>query len=280
MRSSVAYDEQYRILLLEPPCSKQQIIAAWKREIQVHHPDRFSDSRHRRLAEERTKLLNVAKDKLVKYWHDFGTPPPDRLTLANIDHQRQVQSLKDAHNSTIGSINRDHESQVESLKRQVESLKGQLAAATSRATATPASDMAYVTDFAISRTYNVAESGAIGMRIDAGFEIVNACGTNTCIKTRFYDTDMMLIKSGQSNQYSDNEGYLSVFFNNIPEYQFNRCLIPLFIPYSEFQSIVPSGRQKDFLLIVFVLRGISTESILSPIVGGHSLPFSFWFRSV
>lgn len=55
----------------------EMIRAAYKKQIKRWHPDRFQDPNHRRIAEEKSKEINQAYQKLSEYYEKFGTLPPD-----------------------------------------------------------------------------------------------------------------------------------------------------------------------------------------------------------
>lgn len=56
------------------------IRAAYKNQIKRWHPDRFQDPNHRIIAEEKSKEINQAYQKLSEYYEKFGTLPPDHNT--------------------------------------------------------------------------------------------------------------------------------------------------------------------------------------------------------
>lgn len=51
--------------------------AAYKKQIKRWHPDRFQDPSHRKIAEEKSKEINHAYQKLCDYYEKFGVLPPD-----------------------------------------------------------------------------------------------------------------------------------------------------------------------------------------------------------
>jgi len=70
-------DEYYKILELRRGASIEQIKAAKKKLLQICHPDYFqrSDLDLARIAEERTKLINDAYDKLIENLETGQQPP-------------------------------------------------------------------------------------------------------------------------------------------------------------------------------------------------------------
>ena len=53
---------------------------AYKRQIKRWHPDRFQNLDHRKIAEEKSKEINHAYQKLSDYYQKFGVLPPDHIT--------------------------------------------------------------------------------------------------------------------------------------------------------------------------------------------------------
>lgn len=53
------------------------IRAAYKKQIKRWHPDRFQDPAQQRIAEEKSKEINHAYQKLSDYYEKFGALPPD-----------------------------------------------------------------------------------------------------------------------------------------------------------------------------------------------------------
>lgn len=72
----------------------EMIRAAYKKQIKRWHPDRFQDPSHRKIAEEKSKEINHAYQKLSEYYEKFGELPPDHSTTI----QEAIQSIPtDAH---------------------------------------------------------------------------------------------------------------------------------------------------------------------------------------
>jgi len=55
----------------------EMIRAAYKKQIKRWHPDRFQDPNHQKIAEEKSKEINYAYQKLSEYYEKFGELPPD-----------------------------------------------------------------------------------------------------------------------------------------------------------------------------------------------------------
>jgi DnaJ family protein B protein 4 len=64
-RSKEEEETLYSILEVNPNDTNDKIEEAWKFQIAAFHPDRFPDGPLRRKAEERTKLINEARDILL-----------------------------------------------------------------------------------------------------------------------------------------------------------------------------------------------------------------------
>jgi hypothetical protein len=149
--------------------------------------------------------------------------------------------------------------------------------AAAKTTAPPIATAAtpYVTNFNIRLTHNIPNLESVGMHLHANFEIFNACGMNTCIKARFYETNMTLIKAKPISQYKDYDGYLCVFLDILPQYQHTLYSnLTTFIPYTEFS--VPIG-QTEFISKIFVMQGTSTQASLRTIA--ESPPLWFYLTS-
>lgn len=71
----------------------EMIRAAYKKQIKRWHPDRFQDPTHRKIAEEKSKEINQAYQKLSEYYEKFGTLPPD--------HSPQTASIEASQPSTV-----------------------------------------------------------------------------------------------------------------------------------------------------------------------------------
>ena len=57
----------------------ETVRAAYKRQIKRWHPDRFQNLDHRKIAEEKSKEINHAYQKLSDYYEKFGELPPDHI---------------------------------------------------------------------------------------------------------------------------------------------------------------------------------------------------------
>ncbi len=63
------YKQHYKTLDLSIDCSWQELRTSYKRQIQLHHPDRLIDgSNEKEQAQEHMKLLNLAYQDLSKYY--------------------------------------------------------------------------------------------------------------------------------------------------------------------------------------------------------------------
>ena len=71
------YTKIYSILGVFQDDGWEAIRAAYKRQIKRWHPDRFQDLDHRKVAEEKSKEINHAYQKLSDYYQKFGVLPPD-----------------------------------------------------------------------------------------------------------------------------------------------------------------------------------------------------------
>lgn len=71
------YTHNYHILGIRPGASWQQLRQAYKRLVNIWHPDRFQqDIRQRKLAEEKTKEITQSYKELAEYYKKFGALPP------------------------------------------------------------------------------------------------------------------------------------------------------------------------------------------------------------
>lgn len=70
------YLENYRILGIQPGASWKQLRQAYKKLVNVWHPDRFQqDARQKKLAEEKTKEITQSYKELAEYYKKFGVLP-------------------------------------------------------------------------------------------------------------------------------------------------------------------------------------------------------------
>lgn len=81
------------------------IRAAYKKQIKRWHPDRFQDSTHRKIAEEKSKEINQAYQKLSEYYEKFGTLPPDHSTetIPGEIHQ-EAENYENSYTSGFASV--------------------------------------------------------------------------------------------------------------------------------------------------------------------------------
>lgn len=81
------YLKNYLILGVKPGASWKQLRQAYKKLVNVWHPDRFQqDIRQKRLAEEKTKEITQAYKELAEYHKKFGVlpqPPREETPPAN-----------------------------------------------------------------------------------------------------------------------------------------------------------------------------------------------------
>lgn len=71
------YTKIYSILGVFQDDGWEMIRSAYKKQINRWHPDRFQDPNHRKIAEEKSKEINYAYQKLAEYYEKFGELPPD-----------------------------------------------------------------------------------------------------------------------------------------------------------------------------------------------------------
>jgi hypothetical protein len=71
-------NENYSILGLAPPCSLDEVKAAYRQCMKEYHPDRFTNEKpeFRQWAEERTKAINAAYERLLE---EFGSTKQESL---------------------------------------------------------------------------------------------------------------------------------------------------------------------------------------------------------
>lgn len=71
------YTKIYSILGVFQDDGWEMVRGAYKKQIKRWHPDRFQDPSHRKIAEEKSKEINHAYQKLSEYYEKFGVLPPD-----------------------------------------------------------------------------------------------------------------------------------------------------------------------------------------------------------
>lgn len=99
MDSRLEYKECYQLLGVDSDCGWADLRAAYRRQVQIWHPDRYAEnSAERGLADERIKQINLSYSRLARYYREHGIlpavpperpitqpplsePPPDSATL-------------------------------------------------------------------------------------------------------------------------------------------------------------------------------------------------------
>lgn len=71
------YKKIYSILGVFQDDDWDTVRAAYKRQIRRWHPDRFHDMDQRKIAEDKSKDINLAYQTLDDYYREFGSLPPD-----------------------------------------------------------------------------------------------------------------------------------------------------------------------------------------------------------
>jgi DnaJ domain len=71
------YKKIYSILGVFQDDDWDTVRAAYKRQIRRWHPDRFQDTDQRKIAEDKSKDINLAYQTLDDYYREFGSLPPD-----------------------------------------------------------------------------------------------------------------------------------------------------------------------------------------------------------
>jgi DnaJ domain len=71
------YKKIYSILGVFQDDDWDTVRAAYKRQIRRWHPDRFHDTDQRKIAEDKSKDINLAYQALGDYYREFGSLPPD-----------------------------------------------------------------------------------------------------------------------------------------------------------------------------------------------------------
>lgn len=71
------YKKSYSILGVFQDDDWDTVRTAYKRQIRRWHPDRFQDTDQRRIAEDKSKDINLAYQMLDDYFREFGSLPPD-----------------------------------------------------------------------------------------------------------------------------------------------------------------------------------------------------------
>lgn len=73
------YTKIYSTLGVFQDDSWEVIRSAYKKQITRWHPDRFQDPSYQRIAEEKSKDINYAYQRLCDYYDQFGVMPPDHI---------------------------------------------------------------------------------------------------------------------------------------------------------------------------------------------------------
>ena len=71
------YKKIYSILGVFQDDDWDTVRTAYKRQIRRWHPDRFQDTDQRKIAEDKSKDINLAYQTLDDYYREFGSLPPD-----------------------------------------------------------------------------------------------------------------------------------------------------------------------------------------------------------
>lgn len=71
------YKKFYSILGVFQDDNWDTVRSAYKRQIRRWHPDRFQDTNQRKIAEDKSKDINLAYQMLDDYFREFGSLPPD-----------------------------------------------------------------------------------------------------------------------------------------------------------------------------------------------------------
>lgn len=80
------FEKNYRLLGIQPGADWKQVRRAYKKLVNLWHPDRFHhDPRQRKIAEEKTKEITRSYQELAEYFKKFGAPPAVPETAAAAD---------------------------------------------------------------------------------------------------------------------------------------------------------------------------------------------------
>lgn len=77
------YQKSYSILGVFQDDDWDTVRSAYKRQIRRWHPDRFQDPDQRKIAEDKSKEINLAYQMLDDYYRQFGVLPPEDYSRPN-----------------------------------------------------------------------------------------------------------------------------------------------------------------------------------------------------
>ena len=76
MKQRYSFDDCYKILLINPECSWEELRRAYKLQIKRWHPDRYDiNSPEKQIAEDKVKYITAAYKQLFEYHRIHGTLP-------------------------------------------------------------------------------------------------------------------------------------------------------------------------------------------------------------
>ncbi len=102
------YVKNYRILGIPPGASWKQLRHAYKKLINVWHPDRFQqDVRQRKLAEDKTKEITQSYKELAEYHKKFGILPLPAEEEKPVIAESRTDPSGTVNNPAVGVINMD-----------------------------------------------------------------------------------------------------------------------------------------------------------------------------
>lgn len=92
------YTKIYSTLGVFQDDSWEVIRTAYKKQITRWHPDRFQDPSYQRIAEEKSKDINYAYQRLCDYYDKFGVMPPDHTPerLSAVDSPTSWETVPSA----------------------------------------------------------------------------------------------------------------------------------------------------------------------------------------
>ena len=98
MKQHYTYAECYRILDVNPVCSRDELRRAYKLQIHHWHPDKFADkSAEKNTADDKIKCITTAHQQLVIYYREHGKLPlPETADAPRKLPQPEVKERKRA----------------------------------------------------------------------------------------------------------------------------------------------------------------------------------------
>ena len=117
MKQHYTYAECYRILDVNPVCSRDELRRAYKLQIHHWHPDKFADkSAEKNTADDKIKCITTAHQQLVIYYREHGKLPlpetadaPRKLPQPEVKERKRAPINHSTQHSTRHSTQRSRQ---------------------------------------------------------------------------------------------------------------------------------------------------------------------------